>query len=1003
MVHELTDMAQQVLEKRYIHTKLGESSWGDVISRIMQAVWTEAPEEVYEMLLERYFLPNSPTLVNAGTKIKGYSACYVLPFEDSLESIYQTKYNFAKICQKGGGCGTTLSNIRPKEMNVAGSTHSKAAGPLKFADTICKDMSVLSQGGFRDMAVMLTMSATHPDIEDFITAKSEEGLMSNANLSVMVTDDFMSLVEAGEDEWITEFGEHRVMYNPCKLFELIAEHAWKNGEPGLLFEDTINNSPYKYTDQYITATNPSLRVGTNIITDNGLLPIEELEGKKFKVRNLSGKWSSAECFLSGKQKELYKITFNGGVEQYCTKEHKWPVIHDGLATRTHTSELEIGDIIPVNLAEKVYGDLGSYSDGFLVGWIYGDGWITEREDNKTQQVGIIVSKQDAEHGIKDALDIKLSEIGVNTSWPLRKNRKSEWYEVNTVNNSLNNFLAGFGVQHKSEGLPTKIWNDCSKEFTLGFLDGMISSDGYVKEGRITITTAHEQLSKELQELLGSIGVHCNRNKRTSYNTFGKNQYYKAWNIVFSTRFIFDWALTHRKKNSSIRRQYKKSRSIWYRTVESVEKTKLQEDVWDIRVYDNTHCFALPNIITGNCGEQPLPPYGVCTLGSIDVSKFYTPKESIWWEESIDFEHLGEVVDLAVEFLDRVNNYSEWPIPEIASWVEKNNPIGLGVMGFADLLLKLGIKYGSSDSIAVAEVLSAFITGRATEKSIELGEKLGIPEECQKLPQPRRNITVTTVAPTGSLALIAGCSHGIEPIFSSSTYRKDNTGSYEIHHPLADQSHFKSAINDDPDKIVTWKEHVDIQASWQKFIDSGVSKTINLPNSATVEDIKNAFLYAWQSGCKGITVYRDGSRNVQVLNTSADFDLSPVTFIRPAVMESKTVRLRRGDENIYVTVGQSEGKPKEVFVNTASVLLHDVQIRDGISRLSSLALKYNVPTDVLIKELRQIPAQSIKSVPAAIALVLEMLEDVAQKCPDCGAEVTYGEGCLYCTCGWSKCG
>jgi len=663
MKYPLTSTAKQILDKRYIHKDLGEDSWEDVVDRVLGYIMPDRKDNFLyrQMLLERYFVPNSPTLVNAGTKIKGLSACFVIPFEDSIEGIAEAKYRFMKIAQKGGGCGTSLSNIRPEGTPVAGSTHATAGGPVSFYNTICEDMKAMTQAGFREMAMMGTMHVSHPDIKKFITAKTIEGVMHTTNLSVMVDNEFISQVVLNGSfrQYFDKDGELIVDQTvPAReIFDLIVHQAWLNGEPGLLFDTAINtNTPYKYTSQVINATNP-------------------------------------------------------------------------------------------------------------------------------------------------------------------------------------------------------------------------------------------------------------------------------------------------------------------------------------------------------CGEQPLPSFGTCNLGSIDVSKFFDAE----LDDQIDYIALGTFVDLAITFLDAAIDVAEWPIPEIKEWVQNNRPVGLGIMGFADLLLQMKIAYGSPESLDVAENLMSFIYREAIRTSEYLGDKYGVPKECTYLPTPRRNITVVSIAPTGSIALIAGCSHGIEPIFAPTTVRTDKTGVYTDISTHAEAEYFRSAINDDPTKVVTWKEHIDIQAAFQMYVDSGVSKTINLPNTATKEDVGEAFMYAWEKGCKGITVYRDGSRVEQVL--SVDSKLEPVTIEeRPRMLDSKTVKLKNGGEgNVYITVGFTEDVPTEVFVNGPSMQLHDVQMRDGFSRLSSLALRYGVPVERLIKELRQIRAQSLKDVPAQIASVLEELAITDHKCPDCGATTQPDNGCYVCVmCGWSKC-
>lgn len=255
----LDEMAKNILRKRYFGE--GEGKWSQIATRVVNHItpkWKQSDkEDAYDMLYNRYFVFNSPTLVNAGkNKHAGLSACYVVPFEDTIEDIYRTKLEFALIARKGGGCGTTLSNLRPEGDKVNGSTHGFAGGAIKFADTISHDMDAITQSGFRSMAIMFTMSVYHPDILKFINAKEQEGKIANANISVVVDDKFMQMVKNDEEYWTSFKGKNYNKYKAKEIFEKIIDGAWRNGEPGILFFDRINDSPYKYAGVTIEATNP---------------------------------------------------------------------------------------------------------------------------------------------------------------------------------------------------------------------------------------------------------------------------------------------------------------------------------------------------------------------------------------------------------------------------------------------------------------------------------------------------------------------------------------------------------------------------------------------------------------------------------------------------------------------------------------------------------------------------------------------------------------------------
>jgi len=283
-VRSISKTAQNILQKRYFNGALNETKWEHVVDRVVNNIMDEEGEDketLREIIKNTYFVPNSPCLVNAGKQGAGLSACYVVDFPDTIEGIFKTKLDFALIARKGGGCGTSLSKIRPEGARVHGSTHGYAGGPLKFADTISHDADALTQAGFRSMAIMFTQSVYHPDIMKFLVAKKEEGRIANANISVVVDDAFMQKVENDETYW-TEFnGEKYQEYRARDIFDILVEGAWSNGEPGMLFKNAIDRSPYAETGQEIFATNPCLFKETFLQDGDKITKISE-NGKTWK-------------------------------------------------------------------------------------------------------------------------------------------------------------------------------------------------------------------------------------------------------------------------------------------------------------------------------------------------------------------------------------------------------------------------------------------------------------------------------------------------------------------------------------------------------------------------------------------------------------------------------------------------------------------------------------------------------------------------------------------------
>ncbi len=280
-----------------------------------------------------------------------------------------------------------------------------------------------------------------------------------------------------------------------------------------------------------------------------------------------------------------------------------------------------------------------------------------------------------------------------------------------------------------------------------------------------------------------------------------------------------------------------------------------------RINDSPYKYTGQEIFSTNpCSEQPLPLNGVCNLGSFDLSKF------IKKDKSFDFEKFEIAIRLGVRYLDKIVDKSTYPTSLIFEWAKNNRAIGIGIMGYADACLMKEISYGSQEALEFLKSILSFILNTTENESEILGKILGVPKECQNLPKPRRNITVTTIAPTGTVSLIAGCSSGLEPIFSEVVIRNDKTGTYIFENNLAEKSYFRCAVSaNNPSKEVTWEEHIKTLAEAQKYIDSGVSKTINFPTSTHRDTIAKAFFMAWELGCKGLAIYRNGSRKVEVLS------------------------------------------------------------------------------------------------------------------------------------------
>ncbi|HPB59713.1 MAG TPA: adenosylcobalamin-dependent ribonucleoside-diphosphate reductase [Candidatus Saccharicenans sp.] len=431
----------------------------------------------------------------------------------------------------------------------------------------------------------------------------------------------------------------------------------------------------------------------------------------------------------------------------------------------------------------------------------------------------------------------------------------------------------------------------------------------------------------------------------------------------------------------------------------------------------------PISATNPCGEQPLHPYESCNLGSINISNFYSPD----YPDEIDWERLASTIEIAVRFLDNVIDVNKYPLPQIAEMTRANRRIGLGLMGWADLLLKKKIRYDSPAALTLAEKVISFIRQTADRESEKLGELKGnfpnIDLSIYK-GKKRRNATVLTIAPTGTISRLAGCSSSIEPIFAFEFVSKILDGEIKDVHPLYEE--WKKEYPDEPlpDYFVTahdipYEGHIRMQAAFQKYVDNSVSKTINLPNQATFEDVEKAYLLAYDLGTKGITIYRDGSKAEQVLYAGTIAKQKLIPRERPVSLPSITDKIKTGLGNLYVTITFLNNKPFEVFTSIGKSGYSTMADAEAIGRLISLALRSGVDPKEVILQLKGIGGSEpvftegglVQSIPDAVAKVLERhLGEVKENkrdflkdtCPLCGATLP-DEKCPVCpNCGWTRC-
>ncbi len=517
--------------------------------------------------------------------------------------------------------------------------------------------------------------------------------------------------------------------------------------------------------------------------------------------------------------------------------------------------------------------------------------------------------------------------------------------------------------------------------------------------------------------------------------------------------------------------------------------------------------------TNPCGEQPLLPYESCNLGSLNLSRFVKEgaaparrKTKETAAKAVDWEGLASAIPVCVRFLDNVIDVNRYPIPQIEEMTKRTRKIGLGVMGWADLLFQLGIPYNSEEALRLGERMMAFIQEKADEASERLADERGVFPAWEgsvyaakgRGQRRLRNSTRTTVAPTGTLSIIADCSGGTEPVFALAFTRQhylDPKRPQTVTRLREVNKRFERAAREggfhsqelldalaaggslqDQAAAPEWAKrlfvtahdvspewHVRMQAAFQRHTDNAVSKTINFPHDATPEDVEKAYLLAYHEGCKGITIYRDLSREMQVLShatvrgpeqaeaVAAERALGPPAPARrpgepyrrrlPDERESITHKFRVGDQEGYVTVGLYEdGNPGEVFVTISKEGSTIRGLMDSVAVLTSLALQYGVPVDDLARKFSGVRFEphgftNDPDLPQATSIVDYIFRWLSERfgaeararprrrrrphkvslpskgdistgvaCPECGSVMVFAEGCLLCrSCGYEKCG
>ena len=1079
----------------------------------------------YDVMTSLKFLPNSPTLVNAGTGGRGcLSACFVVSPEDNMTSIMQVATDAAMIEKWGGGIGFGFSRLRPKSDRIA-TTHGEACGPIAVMKLYSSVGATLTQGAFRLGAHMGQLNISHPDIHEFIHCKDNDDTLANFNISVQITDEFMRAVD-NDEEWTfynpRDTGDGPVhesagMVRARDLWREICESAWKTGDPGVVFMDRVWDTQPNPQLGNIQTSNPCVTGDTLVYSGDGLVPISELVGKTpaLSLDSRAGAEGSfaIKVWQSG-VKPVYRLVTREGYTLKLTADHEIFTTRGKVAT----SELKRGDRIRLLDHKGYFGSLGDRNLGLTLGWLTGDGHIDVKR--------AVLSFYGEDHKVGPILAEATQSVVAGTGqrptrvYPTGMHITKEVRGI-VQSTRLRDVVRDFGLTENDWHYVPDVVYQGTEDMQRGYLQALFGADGTVagkdsKKGvSVRLNSSYPALLEGVQRLLLNFGiasrVHLRRGERMTLMPDGKrgSKEYKTlpnYEVIIGKdnvlRFRDEIGFLNEVKNATLADRiasYGKRgfyKDLFLATFDRLEPLG-EEPVYDL-TEPMTHSFVANGLVISNCGEEFLENYGNCCLGSINLDKHVSI-------DGFDWDSLGYTVRTAVRFLDDVIEVNQFPMQKLREVNLATRRIGLGVMGWADALIRMGVPYDSKRALELTEELGKFIYDTAWDESARLASERGpFPEyetsalKTRGMP-PVRNSSVITIAPTGTISRLSDCSSGIEPHFANAWWSnvlwKGIDGAGEagerlldapksvweaLRERLADEEQVRAVLEqlaDDPDgaeriftengidpahfrtsMLISSEAHVRMQAAWQKYVTNSVSKTINLPNSATIKDVEDAYRLAWETDCKAVTVYRDGSKSMQVLETGKDtadteVDKDKNGFMvpreRPAAVLGITERVRTGHGTMYVTVNFDEdNRPFELFTAIGKAGGSEPAHLEGLSRLVTLCLRSGVDPNAIIYHLSGITSEPvwdngvlIRSAEDGVAHVLRrhlkglnspgtvsMESDGAAQlglfttpkfsepsaeyvsdaplsggCPKCQGRVVHQEGCIRCLeCGYTKC-
>lgn len=813
--------------------------------------------------------------------------CYVLTVDDSIESIFDCAKKIARTYSYGGGCGVDISKLSPRGAKINNAA-KETSGAVSFMDLYSLVTELIGQSGRRG-ALMISISCEHPDLEEFINVKSDLDRVTKANISIRITDKFMEAVKNKEKFTLSftreETGETITKeIDAYEFFHKICEMNWDYAEPGMLFWDRIENWNLLSADDnfHYAGVNPCFAGNMKLLTTDGYKTFEELCDTEPYIYNVNGNITKSKVWCSG-EKETVKVKFYND-EIICTPDHRFMTI-DGDECMAKDAKGKY--IMPCTNANKIFDNLY-----VKLGFIQGDGQLSRINSDTHEGIEVNIGQKDT-----DIYDLFSDE----------KFTKSSDRAIYV--SGFKNLLMNLGFS--SENLPDRVfpstYNSWNKLQKASFLHGCYSANGSViksviKNGRIAYKTTCRKFAEQLAETLykdfGIDGVYITTNK--THNVVFSNGKYtcrESYDVNIGrykeiTKFIAEINFYQQYKREQLSQMMRRKAKM----VIGVEPYITQ------KVYDfsepERHWGIVEGYVVHNCAEEPLGPMEACLLSSINLAEFVTDKQTF------DFNKFRKTVSIAVRATNEVldEGIPLHPLQEQRNMAKQWRKIGVGIMGLADCLIKLGIRYGSHEAINICDLIGSAMADEALKTSALLAKEQYGPypnydydaikksdfftehasQETRDLVScyGLRNSQILCVAPTGSISTMIGVSGGIEPIYANSYQRKTESlhghdEYYKVYTPIVQKYMEEHGLTDEselPTYFVTasdldFHDRIYMQSVWQKHIDASISSTVNVPNDFTVEDTEKLYMFAWENGLKGVTIYRDGCKRSGILSTN----------------------------------------------------------------------------------------------------------------------------------------